>query len=170
MPNQEPAVIVHSMTVSNYFSIMVECYKQYLLFHINNINKIMKFNKENVSDFLHTLQRVKGNQIGRIVKKAKPQLIRALLHIAHQYHSGKTQLPPHHNKQVGKGRQKIGQFANTCLSHTLHKKGAIHCKPEGVRRARQLLVNQKGGFFAALLPLIAAIAPLVIKAFTGGDE
>src|SRR5713101_2518008 len=128
----------------------------------------MKVNETVIRKFLYSLQSTKGKHIGRLVKRAKPHLIRALLAIAHHYYSGKSKLSPQQNKRVSQGRAKIGEFANTCLSHTLHKKGAVHCKAEGVKRARKLLVNQKGGFFPALIPLIVALAPLIGKAALAG--
>jgi len=130
----------------------------------------MKFNKDNIRNFIHSLQKEKGNrkEIHNIIKRATPAQIKSLLIIAYKYCSGKKKLNPQQNKKVCRGKRKIEQFANTCLSHTLHRVGQVHCKSEGVKRARGLLLNQRGGFFPALIPLFAAIAPLIGKAALAG--
>jgi len=132
----------------------------------------MPLNKDKALKFARKLieARRKPKDRSALIQQASPQDIRALLNIGYNYVTGKRKLKRRYREKVERHSPKIKKFVYSCLSHTRGKKrkGAVHCKAEGVQKARKLLVNQRGGFFPALIPLIiglvSAAAPIAAKA------
>lgn len=126
-----------------------------------------QLNPEKIRKFLHKLQQVSASKQHSFIRKAKAAEIRALLHIAYNYlKGGASKLAIKDRKRINQRGGRIRELAIKCLSHSSRCKNGVLCRPEGIVKARQLL--QRGGFFPALIPLIAAIAPLIGKAALAG--
>src|SRR6266850_4511097 len=91
----------------------------------------------------------------QLVKRAQADQLKCVAGVAYNTLKGKLPLSKAAKKHVLKNRLKLRRFVNSCCSPTLSGKNCAHVKPEGVKHIRQQLVQQRGGIFPLLIPLLA---------------
>lgn len=93
-----------------------------------------------------------------LICRATPEQLKSIVGVLYNTLKGKIPLNSHQRRHVFKNRLKFRNFINSCCSATRKKKDRVHIKPEGVRKIRRHLsasVNQQGGLFPLLIPLLA---------------